>query len=131
MNGCNIEVEVVTLEAVEAIPVPKYAQNGVRNRYRCNALCYIFLAKRDVCIFIGQCITLICECKCTEFSKNILSILTQQDEDDTKYEISSDEDELPFKCSICRETFKDPIVTKCRHYFCERYGKVCDVVSCG
>ena len=65
------------------------------------------------------------------FFKNILSFLTHQDEDDTKYEISSDEDELPFKCSICRETFKDPIVTKCRHYFCERYGKVGDVVSCG
>ena len=34
------------------------------------------------------------------------------DEDDTKYEIDSDEDSLPFKCFICRESFKNPIVTK-------------------
>lgn len=41
-------------------------------------------------------------------------------EDVSKYEISSDEDSLPFKCCICRKSFKDPIMTKCRHYFCER-----------
>lgn len=34
------------------------------------------------------------------------------DEDDKKYEIDSDEDSLPFKCFICRNTFVDPIVTK-------------------
>ncbi|XP_008550896.1 E3 ubiquitin-protein ligase RNF113A [Microplitis demolitor] len=42
------------------------------------------------------------------------------DEDDKKYEIDSDEDNLPFKCFICRDTFVDPIVTKCKHYFCEK-----------
>ncbi|XP_014217383.1 RING finger protein 113A [Copidosoma floridanum] len=42
------------------------------------------------------------------------------DEDDTKYEINSDEEQLPFKCFICRNTFQDPIVTKCKHYFCEK-----------
>ncbi|KAK2165549.1 hypothetical protein NP493_1360g00030 [Ridgeia piscesae] len=42
------------------------------------------------------------------------------DEDMTKYEISSDEEELPFKCFLCRESFKDPIVTRCKHYFCEK-----------
>ncbi|XP_063985781.1 E3 ubiquitin-protein ligase RNF113A [Diachasmimorpha longicaudata] len=42
------------------------------------------------------------------------------DEDDKKYEIDSDEDNLPFKCFICRETFTDPVVTKCKHYFCEK-----------
>lgn len=43
------------------------------------------------------------------------------DEDDTKYEIDSDEDDhLPFKCFICRDSFKDPVVTKCKHYFCEK-----------
>ncbi|KAH0546869.1 hypothetical protein KQX54_015681 [Cotesia glomerata] len=42
------------------------------------------------------------------------------DEDDKKYEIDSDEDNLPFKCFICRNTFVDPIVTKCKHYFCEK-----------
>ncbi|KAL9348199.1 hypothetical protein Peur_059565 [Populus x canadensis] len=30
-----------------------------------------------------------------------------------------DEDELPFACFICRENFVDPVVTKCKHYFCE------------
>ncbi|XP_059609346.1 E3 ubiquitin-protein ligase RNF113A [Phlebotomus argentipes] len=42
------------------------------------------------------------------------------DEDDGKYEIHSDEEELPFKCIICRESFTDPIITKCKHYFCEK-----------
>ncbi|XP_015919112.1 E3 ubiquitin-protein ligase RNF113A [Parasteatoda tepidariorum] len=41
-------------------------------------------------------------------------------EDDTKYEISSDEDDLPFKCFICRSSFVEPVVTKCQHYFCEK-----------
>lgn len=34
------------------------------------------------------------------------------DGDDTKYEIHSDDEDLPFKCFICRESFVDPIVTK-------------------
>lgn len=41
-------------------------------------------------------------------------------EDDTKYEIHSDEEELPFRCFICRQSFVDPVVTKCKHYFCEK-----------
>lgn len=36
----------------------------------------------------------------------------ESDGDDTKYEIHSDEESLPFKCFICRQTFVDPIVTK-------------------
>jgi len=40
-------------------------------------------------------------------------------EDMSKYEIHSDEEDLPFKCFICRDSFKHPIVTKCKHYFCE------------
>nr|CAG4646415.1 EOG090X09Q6 [Macrothrix elegans] len=43
----------------------------------------------------------------------------EPEEDDSKYEIHSDEEDLPFKCFICRESFKHPIVTKCKHYFCE------------
>ncbi|KAG8006755.1 hypothetical protein GBF38_022759 [Nibea albiflora] len=39
--------------------------------------------------------------------------------DDENYEVSSDEEDMPFKCFICRESFKNPIITKCRHYFCE------------
>ncbi|KAG8191259.1 hypothetical protein JTE90_003271 [Oedothorax gibbosus] len=41
-------------------------------------------------------------------------------EDTTKYEISSDEEDMPFRCFICRNSFKDPVVTKCNHYFCEK-----------
>nr|CAG4648069.1 EOG090X09Q6 [Moina brachiata]SVE93128.1 EOG090X09Q6 [Moina brachiata] len=41
------------------------------------------------------------------------------DEEDDKYEIHSDEEDMPFKCFICRDSFKNPIVTKCKHYFCE------------
>ncbi|XP_069094122.1 E3 ubiquitin-protein ligase RNF113A-like isoform X1 [Pleurodeles waltl] len=39
--------------------------------------------------------------------------------DDENYEVSSDEEGLPFKCFICRESFKNPVITKCKHYFCE------------
>ena len=31
----------------------------------------------------------------------------------------STEDELPFACLICRKPFTDPVVTRCKHYFCE------------
>ncbi|MQL81621.1 hypothetical protein Taro_014082 [Colocasia esculenta] len=30
-----------------------------------------------------------------------------------------DDDDLPFACFICRQPFEDPVVTKCKHYFCE------------
>ncbi|KAK8969840.1 Zinc finger CCCH domain-containing protein 1 [Platanthera guangdongensis] len=30
-----------------------------------------------------------------------------------------DVDTLPFACFICRRPFEDPVVTKCKHYFCE------------
>lgn len=46
------------------------------------------------------------------------------DDDPNKYVISgvhsSDDEDLPFKCIICRESFVNPIVTKCKHYFCEK-----------
>jgi RING finger protein 113A len=29
------------------------------------------------------------------------------------------EEALPFACYICRQPFVDPVVTKCKHYFCE------------
>ncbi|PKA63598.1 Zinc finger CCCH domain-containing protein 1 [Apostasia shenzhenica] len=35
---------------------------------------------------------------------------------------SDDDDDggdLPFACFICRRPFEDPVVTKCKHYFCE------------
>jgi len=41
-----------------------------------------------------------------------------EESDDEKYVIS-DEDEFPHKCGICRGEFKNPVSTKCKHYFCE------------
>ncbi|NWI36654.1 R113A protein, partial [Picathartes gymnocephalus] len=38
--------------------------------------------------------------------------------EDENYEVSSDEEDVPFTCFICRGSFKKPAVTKCRHYFC-------------
>lgn len=33
--------------------------------------------------------------------------------------------DIPFVCVICREEYNNPIVTQCRHYFCEvRFGKI-------
>lgn len=53
----------------------------------------------------------------------------------------SDEDDamlenIPFVCIICKEPYKDPIVTKCGHYFCEscalkRYRKDPNCAACG
>ena len=45
------------------------------------------------------------------------------DNDIHKYEIrqdDDDDDDLPFKCIICRQSFVSPIITKCKHYFCEK-----------
>lgn len=47
-------------------------------------------------------------------------------EDPNKYVIAGvhddevDDDNLPFKCIICRDSFVNPVVTKCKHYFCEK-----------
>ncbi|KAK8780689.1 hypothetical protein V5799_017973 [Amblyomma americanum] len=35
-----------------------------------------------------------------------------REEDTSRYEISSDEEDLPFKCLLCRKSFVDPVVTK-------------------
>jgi RING finger protein 113A len=54
---------------------------------------------------------------------------------------NSDDDDailenIPFACIICREPYKDPVVTKCGHYFCEscalkRYRKDPSCAACG
>jgi len=44
----------------------------------------------------------------------------KDDNDMEKYEIPDEEEHLPFKCFICRNSFEDPVVTKCKHYFCEK-----------
>ena len=43
---------------------------------------------------------------------------------------------IPFVCIICKEKYKDPVVTKCGHYFCEscalkRYRKDPSCAACG
>lgn len=45
----------------------------------------------------------------------------EDDDDDDGHEHDDDEDEdgLPFACFICRQPFVDPVMTKCKHYFCE------------
>jgi RING finger protein 113A len=40
-------------------------------------------------------------------------------EDTSDYTIKEEPEELPFACYICREEFRQPVVTKCKHYFCE------------
>lgn len=42
---------------------------------------------------------------------------------------------IPFACIICQESYKDPIITKCGHYFCEscalkRYRKDPTCAAC-
>ncbi|PAV83161.1 hypothetical protein WR25_23961 [Diploscapter pachys] len=41
-------------------------------------------------------------------------------DDDVDYTIHEDEEQFPEECYICGNEFVDPIVTKCKHYFCER-----------
>ncbi|KAM3571099.1 hypothetical protein VYU27_006842 [Nannochloropsis oceanica] len=40
-----------------------------------------------------------------------------EEEGDDAYLIKEDDD-LPFACFLCREGFRDPVVTVCGHYFC-------------
>jgi RING finger protein 113A len=41
------------------------------------------------------------------------------DAGEENYEIA-EEAEFPFACHICREGFKDPVMTLCGHYFCQQ-----------
>ena len=67
------------------------------------------------------------------------------DDGDGQSEEEEDDDSLPFACFICRQPFVDPVVTKCKHYFCEHcalkvgknsvsfwslVGRVLDQLSC-
>lgn len=42
-----------------------------------------------------------------------------QDEEEKSEEDEDGDDGLPFACFICRQPFQDPVVTICKHYFCE------------
>lgn len=44
-----------------------------------------------------------------------------REEEDDKYLIKDgddDADDFPTKCAVCNEDYKNPVVTKCKHYFC-------------
>ncbi|PGH05262.1 pre-mRNA-splicing factor cwc24 [Polytolypa hystricis UAMH7299] len=57
----------------------------------------------------------------------------EDDEDDEDEELL---ESIPFACIICKKPYKDPIVTRCGHYFCEscalqRYRKHPTCAACG
>lgn len=52
--------------------------------------------------------------------KRNLALGGDEMDDDVGGDQSDEEDNLlPFACFICRQPFVDPVVTKCKHYFCE------------
>ena len=56
--------------------------------------------------------------------------------DDSEEEEDALLENIPFACIICKEPYKNPIVTKCGHYFCEacalqRYRKSPSCAACG
>ncbi|KAG6476090.1 hypothetical protein ZIOFF_065326 [Zingiber officinale] len=65
--------------------------------------------------------------------KKRLATSSRGDNDEADHEDGNDDDDeaddsLPFACFICRQPFEDPVVTKCKHYFCEHCAlKVWDV----
>lgn len=57
----------------------------------------------------------------------------EEDEDDSDEELL---ESIPFACIICRKPYKNPIITRCGHYFCEscalqRYRKNPNCAACG
>ncbi|KAK2739458.1 RNA-splicing factor [Myotisia sp. PD_48] len=57
-------------------------------------------------------------------------------EEDGEEEEDAMLEEIPFACFICKEPYRDPIQTKCGHYFCEacalkRYRKNPNCAACG
>ncbi|CAH1447822.1 unnamed protein product [Lactuca virosa] len=56
--------------------------------------------------------------------KRKLALKGDDDDDEDEDEHNDDDDDededgLPFACFICRQPFVDPVMTKCKHYFCE------------
>jgi len=61
---------------------------------------------------------------------------TGEAEDDEEDDDDAFLENIPFACIICKDKYKDPIVTKCGHYFCEscalkRYRKDPSCAACG
>ncbi|CAI9101124.1 OLC1v1038381C5 [Oldenlandia corymbosa var. corymbosa] len=50
--------------------------------------------------------------------RNLALKLLDNEDDENTADNSDEDDPLPFACFICRQPFVDPVVTKCKHYFC-------------
>ncbi|KAJ2398221.1 RNA-splicing factor [Coemansia sp. RSA 2603] len=64
------------------------------------------------------------------------SKLWKIDDEESANSSKTNDEELPFACLICRSPFKQPVVTKCQHYFCEacalqNYKKTPKCYACG
>ena len=44
----------------------------------------------------------------------------EPNEEDEKYMLKKDDDEMELNCPMCGEELREPIVTVCGHYFCEK-----------
>jgi len=49
---------------------------------------------------------------------------------------SSDDEDIPFACLICRKPYQDPVVTRCGHHYCsacaiKRFAKTPKCLACG
>jgi len=78
----------------------------------------------------------------TKGKKNMAGTVVASANRDVKAENPDDaEDEaflekIPFKCIICKDSYREPVVTRCGHYFCEpcalrRYRKDPTCAACG
>ncbi|KAI8631649.1 hypothetical protein F5Y19DRAFT_424476 [Xylariaceae sp. FL1651] len=77
----------------------------------------------------------------TKGKKNISGKIVASANRDTKGDEDDDADEallekIPFACIICKGPYKEPIVTRCGHYFClpcalQRYRKDPSCAACG
>ncbi|KAL2209519.1 hypothetical protein CC79DRAFT_1341684 [Sarocladium strictum] len=61
---------------------------------------------------------------------------SKNDEADGNDEEEKMLEKIPFKCIICEQSYREPVVTKCGHYFCEpcalkRYRKDPTCAACG
>lgn len=59
-----------------------------------------------------------------------------EDEEDSDGEDAEKLENIPFACILCKEAYKEAVVTKCGHYFCEacalkRYRKDPSCAACG
>ncbi|KAH7175919.1 hypothetical protein EDB81DRAFT_632425 [Dactylonectria macrodidyma] len=77
----------------------------------------------------------------TKGKKNLGGTVVASANRDQKADADEEEDEamlekIPFACIICKEPYREPIVTRCGHYFCEpcalkRYRKDPTCAACG